>query len=89
MRHGVHDKGDTYEENPELEIAKSLEQLEATEKAILERFGGSLSERQKESLGDLLRLDHSLRGPDETLDQELYSRAVPPHHKHNHNKLDQ
>jgi hypothetical protein len=78
MKQRTHDQDGGYEDRSEQEIAKSLEELDAIEAAMLERIGGPLSEKQKKSLADLLRLDHSLRGPDEVLDQEQYSRPIPP-----------
>jgi hypothetical protein len=72
------DKERRRQESAEEDIARSFEALDATQSAILERFGGPLTEEQKESLGDLLRLDQSLNGPDDVLDQELYSRPFPP-----------
>jgi|HubBroStandDraft_6_1064221.scaffolds.fasta_scaffold85927_2 hypothetical protein len=86
MTHSTHGKEDRHDENPEQEIAKSLEELDAIDSAMLERIGGDLTEEQVINLGNLLRLDHSLRGPDDTLDQELYSRPFPPHKriKHQH-----
>ena len=65
-------------EDPEQEIVESFQELDATQAALLDRVGGALTQEQKDTLADLLRLDQSLDGPDDTLDQELYSRAFPP-----------
>jgi hypothetical protein len=65
-------------DNPQEEIVESLQQLDATQAALLDTVGGTLSQDQKDTLADLLRLDASLDGPDDTLDQELYSRPFPP-----------
>ncbi len=59
-------------------MVKALEKLDAIESGILERYGGSLTREQTESLGELMRLEFHLRGPDDQLDKELYSRALPP-----------
>jgi hypothetical protein len=65
-------------ESAEPEMVKALEELDAIQSAILERFGGSLTTEQTESLRELMQLDFHLRGPDDRLDRELYSRALPP-----------
>jgi hypothetical protein len=84
MTHSVHDREPRFDQNPEQEIAKSLQELDAIENSILERFGGALTDRQKKSLADLIRLDHSLRGPDDLVDQLQYSR--PPVYRLHTNK---
>jgi hypothetical protein len=84
MTHSSHRKEDRIEENPELEIAKSLEELDVIDNEILEKIGGPLTKEQVTNLGNLMRLDRRLRGPDDTLDQELYSRPFPPHKKFKH-----
>jgi hypothetical protein len=68
----------THKEDTGEEIVQSFQQLDATQASMLEKLGGPLSQEQQDSLADLLRLDDSLGGPDDTLDQELYSRAFPP-----------
>jgi hypothetical protein len=65
-------------ESHEQAIVNALEQLDAIQSGILERYGGSLTREQTESLGELMRLEFHLRGPDDQLDKELYSRALPP-----------
>jgi len=65
-------------ESPEQAMVNALEQLDAIQSGILERYGGSLTREQTESLGELMRLEFHLRGPDDQLDKELYSRALPP-----------
>jgi hypothetical protein len=67
-----------HDESAEQAMVKALEQLDAIQSAILERYGGSLTHEQRESLGELMRLEFHLRGPDDQLDKELYSRALPP-----------
>ena len=67
-----------HQEDTGEEIAQSFQQLDATQASMLEKLGGPLSQEQQDSLADLLRLDDSLGGPDDTLDQELYSRPFPP-----------
>jgi hypothetical protein len=78
MTHGAHSRDKEHEHNPEQEIAKSFQELDAIENSILERFGGALTDRQKQSLAELIRLDYSLRGPDDQVDQLLYSRPPVP-----------
>jgi hypothetical protein len=93
--HAMHDDEGRHENHPEREMAKSLAELEATQNAILERFGGALSERQKESITNLLAVDHSLHGPEEQIIESAYNRAFPPQntttttYKPKHSKLDQ
>jgi hypothetical protein len=67
-----------HDDSAEQAMVKALEQLDAIQSAILERYGGSLTREQTDSLGELMRLEFHLRGPDDQLDQELYSRALPP-----------
>ena len=78
MTHSAHGRDNRFEQDPEQEIAKSFQELDAIENSILERFGGALTDRQKKSLAELIRLDHSLIGPDDLVDQLLYSRPPVP-----------
>ena len=73
----THHKGGP-NDNAEPEIVKEFEELDAAVDAILERLGGPLTKEQKESLKNLVRLDHALGGPDAKLDSELYSRPFTP-----------
>lgn len=84
MTHRAHSGDKEHEHNPEQEIAKSFQELDAIENSILERFGGALTDGQKQSLVEMIRLDHSLKGPDDQVDHLLYSRppVPPPHHRH-------
>lgn len=84
MTHGAHGRDNRHDQDPEQEIAKSFKELDAIENSILERFGGAMTDRQKTSLAELIRLDHSLHGPDDLLDQQQYSR--PPIPRLNGNK---
>ncbi len=67
------------DDSVEQEMVKAVEELDDTEKAILERLGGALTTRQKKRLEDLRRLHHTLRGPEDVLDHGNYSRPFPPH----------
>jgi hypothetical protein len=60
------------------DIAKDFRDLDRTEKAVLDRIGGSLSRNQRKTLYDLERLIESLAGPEEFLDEDGYSRPFPP-----------
>jgi hypothetical protein len=62
----------------EQEMVKAVDDLESTDKAILERLGGPLTAQQKKQLRDLSRLYDSLQGPEDALDQSNYSRPFPP-----------
>lgn len=62
-------------------ILGALQTLDAIELATLEEIGefvGTLDKNQKKLLANLVRLHHSLRGPDDDLDQDNYSRPFPP-----------
>lgn len=62
------------------DIAKDFRDLDRTEKAVLDRIGGSLTRNQRKTLYDLERLIESLAGPEEFLDEDGYSRPFPPRH---------
>jgi hypothetical protein len=62
------------------EIVKDFRELDRTEKAMLERIGGTLTKNQRETLADLERLVNSLAGPEDVLDSGNYGRPVPPRH---------
>lgn len=64
----------------ENEIVKDFRELDRTEKAMLERIGGTLTKSQRETLADLERLVNSLAGPEDVLDSGNYGRPVPPRH---------
>lgn len=58
-----------------------VERVEAAEAAIQHEIGeviGTPTRRQRELLDDLVRLQHSLRGPEDLLDRRGYSRPFPP-----------
>jgi len=65
----------------ENEIVKDFRELDRTEKAMLQRIGGSLTKSQQETLADLERLVNSLTGPEDVLDSGNYGRPVPPRHQ--------
>jgi hypothetical protein len=65
----------------ETEIVKVDQELAATEKIIQEDLGEFVDDpdsQQKTILIQLGRLHLSLRGPERLLDQDGYSRAIPP-----------
>jgi hypothetical protein len=62
------------------DIAKDFRELDRTEKAMLDRIGGSLSKYQRKTLHNLERLIETLAGPEELLDEDGYSRPFPPRH---------
>jgi hypothetical protein len=64
----------------ESEIVKDFRELDRTEKAMLQRIGGTLTKSQRDTLEDLGRLITSLAGPEDVLDSESYSRPIPPRH---------
>jgi len=68
------------------QILGALETLDAIELAILEEIGefvGTLDKQQKTLLANLVRLHHSLRAPEDELDQDNYSRRFPPQRRIN------
>jgi hypothetical protein len=73
-------------QNEANEILGALKTLDATERAIQEEIGefvGSLDKNQKTLLANLVRLHHSLRAPEDELDQDNYSRRFPPQRRIN------
>ena len=72
------------EENPVILEANEIafvENVSATEPANQEELGeflGKLTPRQNKLLANLRRLFHSLRGPEDVLDEDNYSRPFPP-----------
>lgn len=59
----------------------AVEVLDPTEASILEELGSLFDlpdKRQKQLLEDLVRLHHSLHGPEGLLDRGNYSRPFPP-----------
>jgi hypothetical protein len=58
-----------------------VENAITAEPANQEEFGellGKLTPRQNKLLANLRRLFHSLRGPEDVLDEDNYSRPFPP-----------
>ena len=70
----------THNKSSESEIVKDFRELDRTEKAMLQRIGGTLTKSQRDTLEDLGRLISSLAGPEDVLDTESYSRPFPPRH---------
>jgi len=68
-------------ENPEANEIVFVENASAAEPANQEELGellGKLTPRQNKLLTNLRRLYHSLRGPEDVLDEDNYSRPFPP-----------
>jgi hypothetical protein len=62
-------------------LRNAIERVEATEAVIQHEIAeviGTPTRRQKELLEDLVRLQQSLRGPEDLLDRRGYSRPFPP-----------
>lgn len=58
-----------------------VEETNLAEQAAQEELGellGKLTPRQQKLLANLRRLHHSLRGPEDVLDEDNYSRPFPP-----------
>lgn len=69
-----------------------VENASAAEEANQEQVGellGKLTPRQNTLLDNLRRLFHSLRGPEDVLDDDNYSRPFPSHGRISYKPLDQ
>jgi hypothetical protein len=67
---------------PQEEGIVFVEQRDTAAEANQQELGellGKLTPQQQKLLANLRRLHHSLRGPEDVLDEDNYSRPFPPH----------
>jgi hypothetical protein len=71
--------GDMSDEIKKPDLVSAVEEKQLDEKETLTRAPEASEEELSKAVGgDLQRLQHSLSGPEDILDQSSYSRPTPP-----------